>query len=87
MENNQEQQVRFETIKLEEIRYGKNNKKFIEVGKKKCISEKGENEFIQIVLGYYVDDKTKRFSKKNISFPVDPTLAQSIATALQKVVK
>ena len=51
--------VDYETIKSEEITFGRNN--FIEVAKKKAISDEGENEFISISRGYYLDDGSKKW--------------------------
>ena len=38
--------VEFETIKAEEIKFGRNN--FIEISRKKAITDGAENEFISI---------------------------------------
>ena len=49
--------VEFETIKAEEIKFGRNN--FIEISRKKAITDGGENEFISIARGFYLPDGAK----------------------------
>ncbi len=66
MEN--EQKVEFQTLKSEIVNFGKNN--FIEIARKKAISEKGENEFCSISRGFVTPEGQKRF-KTSISIPVD----------------
>jgi len=58
--------VEFETVKAEEIAFGKNN--FIEISRKKAVTEEGENEFISISRGYYLPDGSKRW-KASIALP------------------
>jgi len=57
--------VEFETIKAEEVKFGSNN--FIEVARKKAVSENGEREFISISRGYYIDNDKKW--KSSITLP------------------
>lgn len=58
--------VEFETLKAEEIKFGRNN--FIEVSRKKVITPNGENEFIAISRGYYLPDNSKRW-RTSITLP------------------
>jgi len=58
--------VEFITISAEKVNFGKNN--FIEIARKKAVSEDGENEFISLTRGYYLPDGTERF-KKSITIP------------------
>ncbi len=58
--------VEFETINSEEIKFGTNN--FIEVARKKAVSDSGEREFISISRGFYLQDGSKRW-KSSISLP------------------
>ncbi|MFQ6010399.1 MAG: hypothetical protein ACE5J7_04755 [Candidatus Aenigmatarchaeota archaeon] len=62
------EKVEFQTIKAEETKFGTNN--FIEVARKKAISERGENEFISVSRGFFAPDGTKRFTK-SIAIPVE----------------
>lgn len=62
------EKVEFQTIKAEETKFGTNN--FIEVARKKAISERGENEFVSISRGFFAPDGTKRFTK-SIAIPVE----------------
>ncbi len=68
--------VEFETLKSEEIQFGSNN--FLEVARKKAISEEGENEFISLARGFYTPDGSKRF-KKNFSVPLEKDVADFVA--------
>lgn len=78
--------VRFDTIKAEEIRFGANDKNFVEIARKKAVSETPEgtteNEFISVSRGYYTPDGQKRF-KNSVAVPVDQ--AKAVAEALKKV--
>ena len=65
MEENK-RKVEFITISAEKVNFGKD--KFIEIARKKAVSEDGENEFISITRGYYLPDGTERF-KKSITIP------------------
>lgn len=65
MEENK-RKVEFITISAEKVNFGKNN--FIEIARKKAVSEDGENEFISLTRGYYLPDGTERF-KKSITIP------------------
>ena len=53
--------VEFQTVKSEEIKFGKNN--FLEIARKKAITQDGENEFLAISRGFFLPDGTKRFKK------------------------
>jgi len=68
--------VEFETMKAEEIKFGKNN--FLEVARKKAKSEEGENEFIAISRGFFLPDGTKRF-KKSLAIPDDETIKDFVS--------
>ena len=46
--------VEFQTIKSEEIKFGKNN--FLELARKKAITPEGENEFLAISRGFFLPD-------------------------------
>jgi len=58
--------VEFQTVKAEEIKFGKNN--FLEIARKKAITQDGENEFVAISRGFFLPDGSKRF-KKSIAIP------------------
>ncbi|MBD3262925.1 hypothetical protein GF374_00920 [Candidatus Woesearchaeota archaeon] len=77
--------VEFETIKSEEIKFGRNS--FIEVARKVAKPEDGEaNEFVNISRGFYLPDGTKRFSRrKNISLPNDKDVLDKVAEFLKSV--
>jgi len=58
--------VQFETLKAEEVKFGKNN--FLEVARKKAVTDDGENEFIAITRGFFAPDGSKRF-KRSLAIP------------------
>ena len=73
-------EVEFETLKAEEVKFGKNN--FIEVARKKAKAETGENEFLAISRGFFLPDGTKRF-KRSIAIPNDKEIVNFIADTLK----
>ncbi len=74
--------VEFETVKAEELKFGKNN--FIEIARKKAKTEDGENEFISLSRGFFLPDGTKRF-KKSIAIPTDKEMLGFVVKALNSV--
>ena len=74
--------VDYETIKSEEITFGRNN--FIEVAKKKAISDEGENEFISISRGYYLDDGSKKW-KASIALPKEKEKREEIGELIKNL--
>ena len=73
-------EVQYETIKAEEIDFGTNN--FIEVARKKAISDKGENEFVSVSRGFKFPDGTKRYVK---SFTVPEEIVEQVADKLKEM--
>jgi hypothetical protein len=74
--------VKFETVKAEEIKFGKNN--FIEIARKKAVVEDGDNEFIAISRGFFLPDGTKRF-KKSIAVPDDHSIREFISHKIKEM--
>ena len=74
--------VEFETIKAEEVKFGKNN--FIEISKKKVMTPVGENEFIAISRGYYLTDGTKRW-RSSIALPNEKDKREKIANLIKSL--
>ena len=74
--------VEFQTLKAEEIKFGKNN--FLEIARKKAVAEEGENEFVAISRGFFLPDGTKRF-KKSIAIPDEDEVKSFIATKIKEV--
>lgn len=74
--------VEFQTLKSEDVKFGNNN--FLEIARKKAVTESGENEFISISRGFYTPTQEKRF-KKSIAVPVDSAVVDSLVEALKKV--
>lgn len=67
--------VEFETLKSEEITFDETN--FIQVARKKAISEEGENEFISLTRGYFTRDGDRRY-KSNFSVPMNDDVVEFI---------
>ena len=76
--------VEFETIKSDELSFGNNN--FIEVAKKKAISEQGENIFLSISRGFVTQDGEKRY-RKSFSVPIDEAVIKFVADKLKELGK
>lgn len=74
--------VEFETLKSEEIKFGNNN--FIEVARKKAITEEGENEFISLSRGFITMNGEKRY-KKSFTIPLDESVRKFVAETVTKV--
>jgi len=74
--------VEFETIKAEEIGFGNSN--FIEVARKKAITEEGENEFISLSRGFYTLNKEKRY-KKSFTIPISEEVVNFISEKIKEM--
>ncbi|UCC91251.1 MAG: hypothetical protein JSV39_02955 [Candidatus Aenigmatarchaeota archaeon] len=73
--------VTFETVKAEEVKFGKNN--FLEVARKKATSEQGENEFIAISRGFFLPDGTKKF-KRSIAIPDQDEIKEFVSRKIME---
>ena len=74
--------VEFETVTAEEIKFGKNN--FIEVARKKAVSDNEEREFVSISRGYYLPDGSKRW-KSSITLPDEKEKIEKISKILKQI--
>ena len=74
--------VEYQTIKSEEIKFGNND--FIEVARKKAISESGENEFISISRGFMMMDGTKRY-RKSFTVPMQKEVVEFVTEKLKEM--
>lgn len=72
--------VKFETIKSEELKFGKKN--FLEVARKKATSPEGTNEFISIARGFYGNNG--KMYKNTVSLPIDSILLDAMIEAVKK---
>ena len=68
--------VEFETIEAEEIKFGRNN--FIEVSRKKVVTDGNEVEFVSIARGFYLNDGEKGW-KGSITLPSEKDKRKRIA--------
>jgi hypothetical protein len=74
--------VTFETIESKEIKFGNNN--FLEVARKKAVTEEGENTFISISRGFITQNGEKRY-RKSFSLPVDNAVLDFVAESVKQV--
>jgi hypothetical protein len=74
--------VEFETVKSEEIKFGKSN--FLEIARKKAITEEGENEFISLSRGFIDFNGQKRY-RKSFTIPLDENVIRFVAENVTKV--
>ena len=74
--------VKFETIKAEKKAFGRNN--FLEVARKKAITEEGENEFISVSRGYFLPDGTERF-KKSLTIPDEDEMKNFVSEMIKSL--
>ena len=73
--------VEFETIEAEEIKFGRNN--FIEISRKKAVSDGNNIEFVSIARGFYLTDGEKGW-KGSITLPSEKEKRQKIAELIGK---
>jgi len=76
------QMVSFETIKSEEIKFGNNN--FLEIARKKAVTEEGENTFISISRGFITPTGEKRY-RKSFTVPLDENVIDFVCKKLKEV--
>ena len=74
--------VEFETVKAEEVKFGRNN--FIEISRKKAITDNNETEFISIARGFYLADGEKGW-KSSITLPSEEDKRDKIAELIKTI--
>lgn len=74
--------VTFETIKSEEIKFG--NNKFLEIARKKAVSEEGENLFISMSSGFMTMDGQRRY-KKSFTLPMNEEVVDFVVRNLKRI--
>lgn len=74
-------EVEFETIKADEVKFGRNN--FLEIARKRAVTEEGKNEFIAISRGFFLPDGTKRF-RRSLAVPDDSEIINFIVNKLKE---
>ncbi len=79
------EQVAFETVESTDVNFGTRN--FLEIAKKKAVTDDGENCFMSISRGFYGKDKGDKRFRTSIAFPDDPKLVDAVIEALQKANK
>ena len=75
--------VEYQTIKAEEVKFGRNS--FIEVARKIAKSDEGENEFVAISKGFYMPEGTGKRFRQSIALPKEPEVLKEIAKALESI--
>ncbi|MBC7081780.1 MAG: hypothetical protein H5T44_06040 [Thermoplasmatales archaeon] len=74
--------VEYEILEAKEVKFGRNN--FIEVARKRAKTGEGENEFISISRGYYLEDGTKKW-KASIALPKEKDKREEIAELIKNL--
>ncbi|MCJ2533211.1 MAG: hypothetical protein LN411_04740 [Candidatus Thermoplasmatota archaeon] len=82
MDGEHDTKVRFETLSAEKIPFGKNN--FLEVARKKAITDEGVSEFISVSRGYFLPDGSEKY-KKSITIPDDPSIKDFVIERIGKL--
>lgn len=72
--------VKFETIKSDEVKFGTNN--FIEIARKKAITDEGENTFVSISRGFTDQNGNRRY-RTSVSLPLSLEVVEFVATAVK----
>lgn len=75
--------VEFQTIKAEEVKFGRNS--FIEIARKIAKTEEGENEFVSISKGFYLPEGAGKKFRTSISLPKEPEVLAQIAELLKSI--
>lgn len=71
--------VEFKTLESEEISFG--DDEFLQIARKKAVSEEGEEEFVSLSRGFFTEDGDRRF-KSNFSVPGDKEVVDFILATL-----
>ncbi len=74
--------VEFVTIKAEEIKFG--DGKFLEVAKKKAISEDGENVFVSLSRGFFTPEGERRY-RKSFTIPLEKEVIDFVVAKVPEV--
>ncbi|MDI6721826.1 MAG: hypothetical protein QMD85_05510 [Candidatus Aenigmarchaeota archaeon] len=74
--------VQFETIKSEEVKFGNNN--FLEIARKKAITDEGENTFISISRGFVTPAGEKRY-RKSFTVPINEEVIDFVSRKIKEV--
>ena len=74
--------VTFETLKSEEIKFGNNN--FIEIARKKAVTDEGAHTFISISRGFFTQTGEKRY-RKSFTVPLDDGVVNFISEKLKEI--
>ena len=72
--------VDFQTIKSEEIKFGNNN--FIEVARKKAVSDEGENVFVSLSRGFTTPTGEKRY-RKSFTVPMQKNVIDFVSEQIK----
>lgn len=74
--------VEYKTIKSEEIKFGNNN--FIEIARKKALSDDGERDFLSIAKGF-VDARGQKRYKQSLTVPDSKEVVEFVAQKLKEM--
>ena len=74
--------VEFESLKVDEIKFGNNN--FFEVARKIAKTPQGENEFISLSKGFFMPNGEKRY-RRSIALPLDEGVINFISEKIKEM--
>jgi len=74
--------VSFETIKSDEVKFKEN--KFIEVARKKAVTDEGETTFISVSSGFITQNGEKRY-RKSFTLPLDNDVLDFVSRKIKEV--
>jgi len=74
--------VEFKVVKSQEIKFGNNN--FIEIARKKAVSDFGEREFISISRGFYLQNGDKAY-RSSLTIPSEKEKKEKISKAIKEI--
>jgi len=72
--------VKFETLKADEVKFGANN--FIEIARKKAITDEGENTFLSISRGF-VDKMGNRRYRTSVTIPLTADVIDFVSSGIK----
>ncbi|MEM5777192.1 MAG: hypothetical protein QXJ06_01980 [Candidatus Aenigmatarchaeota archaeon] len=74
--------VEYKTIKSQDVGFGKNN--FIEIARKKAVTQDGETEFISVSRGFVSNNGQRRY-KQSVTIPNSKEIVEAVIKAMKEL--
>lgn len=74
--------VEYKTVKSQDVGFGKNN--FIEIARKKAITQDGETEFISVSRGFVTSNGQRKY-KQSVTIPNSKEVVEAIIKAMKEL--